>query len=234
MTNLPTLDQLVAAPPKKQIAIAAELAALGEVGEQVLIQFLQKHLTNPPKLIHGVVYQSLYGSAQAATRAFLADYLPTGIVPLVSTQDVDYTQLQRLLAEQDFLEGDRLTLQKLCELAGASAIKRKWLYFTEVDSLPGSDLQTINTLWLMHSGGKFGFSVQRELWLTVGQDFNKLWELIGWKQGSNWTRYPSQFTWNTTAPRGHLPLSNQLRGVQSFKSLLLHPVWQAQQKDGSD
>jgi hypothetical protein len=27
------------------------------------------------------------------------------------------------------------------------------------------------------------------------------------------------------APQGHLPLSNQLRGVQAYNALLSHPAW---------
>jgi hypothetical protein len=80
-------------------------------------------------------------------------------------------------------------------------------------------------LWLLHSEGKFGFSVQREIWLTVGKNWEKLWSKIGWKNGNAWTRYPNEFTWNLTAPKGHLPLSNQLRGVRVISSLLSHPAW---------
>jgi GUN4-like. len=88
-----------------------------------------------------------------------------------------------------------------------------------------ADLQTINTLWKVHSEGKFGFSVQREIWLGSGKNWDKLWPLIGWKKGNNWTRYPQEFIWDLSAPRGHLPLSNQLRGVQPFAALMAHPAW---------
>ncbi len=145
--------------------------------------------------------------------------------PLMSDAGIDYTPLQTLLAEQNFQAADQVTLQKLCELAGPAAIQRKWLYFTEVEQFPVSDLQTINNLWLNYSEGKFGYSVQREIWLGVGKNWDKFWAKIGWKTGNNWTRYPQEFTWNLTAPKGHLPLSNQLRGVRVIASLLAHPAW---------
>lgn len=144
---------------------------------------------------------------------------------LPSERAIDYQPLQQLLAEQQFQEADRLTLQKLCELAGPAAVRRKWLYFTEVDTLPVEDLRTINQLWLDHSQNKFGFSVQRQLWLSVGQNWDTLWPKIGWKQDKKWTRYPDEFIWDLSAPRGHLPLSNQLRGVQVINALLNHPAW---------
>lgn len=146
-------------------------------------------------------------------------------VSLNSDSGIDYAPLQQLLAEQNFQAADQMTLQKLCELAGSSAVQRKWVYFTEVEQFPITDLQTINNLWLTYSEGKFGFSVQREIWLGVGKNWDKFWAKIGWKNGNNWTRYPQEFTWSLSAPKGHLPLSNQLRGVRVIASLLAHPAW---------
>lgn len=150
---------------------------------------------------------------------------------LRSQRGVDYSPLQALLAQQDFQAADQLTLQKLCEIAGTTAEQRKWVYFTEVDSFPILDLQTINQLWLTHSAGRFGFSVQREIWLSVGKNWAKFWPKIGWKQGNSWTRYPQEFTWDLSAPKGHLPLSNQLRGVRMMAALLNHPAWTSRNPD---
>ncbi len=147
---------------------------------------------------------------------------------LPSDAGIDYSPLQQLLSEQNFQAADQMTLQKLCELAGSSAVQRKWLYFTEVEQFPVTDLQTINQLWLTYSEGKFGFSVQRDIWLSVGKNWDKFWAKIGWKTGNTWTRYPQEFTWDLTAPQGHLPLSNQLRGVRVIASLLTHPAWSKQ------
>ncbi|MEO8890989.1 MAG: GUN4 domain-containing protein, partial [Coleofasciculaceae cyanobacterium] len=33
------------------------------------------------------------------------------------------------------------------------------------------------------------------------------------------------FIWDLSAPRGHLPLSNQLRGVRPFAALMGHRAW---------
>ena len=149
----------------------------------------------------------------------------TDIVLLKSERNIDYTPLETLLKAQDFQAADKLTLEKLCELAGVEPTQRKWLYFTEVENFPVTDLQTIDKLWLNYSEGKFGFSVQREIWLSLGKNWEKLWPKIGWKSGNNWTRYPNEFIWDLSAPKGHLPLSNQLRGVRVMASLLSHPAW---------
>lgn len=166
-----------------------------------------------------------YRHGTPETKEFIVQNFPTGIVPLNSESNIDYQPLQRLLADQDFQKADLVTIQKLCELAGASAIERKWLYFTEVGSIAIADFRTIDQLWLVHSEGKFGFSVQRKIWLALGQDFGQLWSKINWKTGNSWTRYPNEFTWDLTAPRGHLPLSNQLRGVRVIDAIFKHPAW---------
>jgi hypothetical protein len=216
--------QLQSSSEKKQLQVIPELVSTGAAGLEVLMEFL-KEQSNPANLTAGVAYQALYDADTPSTREFLQNHFPIGVVPLRSEGGIDYTTLQQLLVKQDFLAADRLTLEKLCELAGPTALQRKWLYFSEVDNFPIADLQTINTLWLIHSQGKFGFSVQRELWLSLSKNWEKLWPKIGWKTGNNWTRYPNGFTWDLTAPKGHLPLSNQLRGVRVIASLLSHPAW---------
>lgn len=240
-----TLDELLttlkSASDKNQLQQVKELATKGETGLAVLKQFLleqkaalQGSVGSPPNasgnllkpnLVAGLAYQSLLGTGTSEAVEFLQTHFPDGVVPLRSQSAIDYRPLQQLLAKQDFQVADQLTLQKLCELAGTQAVQRKWVYFTEVDQFPIADLQTINALWLVHSEGLFGFSVQREIWLSVGKNWDKLWPKIGWKAGNNWTRYPQEFTWNLTAPKGHLPLSNQLRGVRAMASLMAHPAW---------
>ncbi|OIP78669.1 MAG: hypothetical protein AUK48_01210 [Oscillatoriales cyanobacterium CG2_30_44_21] len=54
--------------------------------------------------------------------------------------------------------------------------------------IPCQDLQTIDHLWMYHSNGKFGFSVQKELWLNCGgkigvynyEVFKEFGAQVGW------------------------------------------------------
>ncbi|ARV62058.1 hypothetical protein BZZ01_28585 [Nostocales cyanobacterium HT-58-2] len=216
---------LVAGSIGVQQQVIPQLANLGDVGLDVLMEFLYERRENLATSVEGKAYQALYNSDSSKAKEFLQNYFPFGIVPLTSECGIDYLTLQQLLASGDFQAADRMTIQKMCELAGPAAVQRKWLYFTEVENFPVTDLKTLNALWLVHSEGKFGFSVQREIWLGLGKNWDNLWEKIGWKKGNNWTRYPNEFTWDLSAPRGHLPLSNQLRGVRVIASLLSHPAW---------
>ena len=214
----------------KQLRLISEIASYGPSGYAILQNYLlADRLESPqPTYIQGRCYEVLYEADDSGAQAFLAEHFPEGVVPLRSERDVDYQPLQTLLVQKNYLEADRLTLEKLCELAGEIAMRRKWVYFTEVEQMPIVDLQTLNQLWLVHSEGKFGFSIQRQLWLSVGRNWENLWPKISWKSGRAWARYPEGFIWDLeAAPKGHLPLSNQLRGVQAFNALLCHPAWSA-------
>jgi len=175
--------------------------------------------------VAGRVYIFLSQHPDEGVQAFIQNHFPKGFLDLPSDRGIDYRPLEALLVQQQFQAADRLTLEKMCELAGTIAQNRKWVYFSEVDRFPTVDLKTIDTLWRIYSDDKFGFSVQHELWLGVGQNWEKLWAKIGWKQGNLWTRYPHSFTWNLNAPKGHLPLTNQLRGVRVMAALMNNPAF---------
>ena len=134
----------------------------------------------------------------------------------------DYSPLQEYLLNESFEEADRFTSSKLRELAGEKAVKRGYVYFSEVESIPTIDLSTLDKLWVVYSRGKFGFSVQAKILDSVGGRYDKLWPRIGWKKDGIWTRYPKAFNWSIEAPNGHMPLVNQLRGVRLMDALLNH------------
>jgi len=222
----PFATQFFGESEKNQLPLISKLETFGESGWEVLKEFLQSQKeTVSPNLAIGKAYQTLYSIDNEAIQSFLTTHFPNGVVPLASDRNIDYTSLQQALVQQKFELADNLTREKLCELAGDGAIQRKWIYFTEVTGFPSEDLNTVNALWWVHSEGRFGFSVQRKLWLGTGRDFVKLWPKIGWKDGNSWTKYPRGFIWDLNAPVGHLPLLNQLRGVRVADSIFTHPVW---------
>ncbi len=218
-------DRLSSNSEKKQYEALSELEPLGEAGVNVLTDFLSKRSSEPPTGLDGKAVQILTALGTDSTTQFLITTFPNGLVSMPSERSIDYHSLQDLLLRKDYEEADRLTLQKMCELAGDTAVKRKWLYFSEVNRFPITDLQTIDQLWSVYSEGKFGFAVQRQIWLAAGRNWDKFWPKIGWRKGSTWTRYPNEFIWDVAAPRGHLPLSNQLRGVRVIEALMNHPAW---------
>ena len=139
----------------------------------------------------------------------------------------DYSPLQRFLLNESYEDADRFTSSKLRELAGEKAVKRGYVYFSEVESIPSIDLSTLDKLWVVYSRGKFGFTVQAKILDSLGGRYDKLWPRIGWKKDGIWTRYPKAFNWSIEAPNGHMPLVNQLRGVRLMDALLNHQGFKA-------
>lgn len=173
----------------------------------------------------GTLIQQLLGVDDGLSQAFEQRY-PDGWLAVSSGQGIEYAPLQRALARQEFEEADRITSEILRQLAGPAAVKRGYVYYSEVTVFAAVDLESIDRLWVVYSQGRFGFSVQLRLLRSLAGRWDQLWPRLGWKQGGLWTRYPGSFTWSLQAPEGHLPLVNQLRGVRLMDALLQHPALQ--------
>jgi hypothetical protein len=83
-----------------------------------------------------------------------------------------------------------------------------------IDNFPCEDLRTINQLWLYYSNSKFGFSVQKEIYESLGgtREYTKIvWEefgdRVGWRKGGDWFSwsYSDRIRDYNSAPKGHLP-----------------------------
>jgi len=132
-----------------------------------------------------------------------------------------------LLAEGKWEEADNENRRLLCVVAGSEAVKRKWVYFSEVKSIPVADLQTMDNLWTAYSNGRYGYTVQRKLWMANKRQWGKLFQKIDWVTGENnaYRKWPEGFLWVPDAAKGHLPLTNALRGTQLFEAILLHEAF---------
>jgi len=172
-----------------------------------------------PNHVDALIYEYVY----KVNKDLLTQKLPNGLLSLNLVNNGLYLDLEQLLIEKNFLDADILTQKKLIQLADID--NREWLYFSDIKKIPSEDLIIIDKLWSIYSSNKFGFSIQRNLWLSVNKDWSQLWKNIGWEIDNKMCRYPNEFIWDTTAPKGHLPLFNQLRGIQVLSALFNHPVW---------
>jgi len=224
----------------KQIAhLQDSLSIKQQVG---LVQKIIKYPAGPNKLLEllitrrlkqidalcyvdGIIFKELHNSSSINLQEKIKEYFCNGIVKLESSDDINYKPLYESLISNNFKAANYLTQAYLKKLAGLHQDKkREWLYFTDVLSFPDQDLKTIDTLWTIYSEGQFGFSIQKEIWIYSNMNWENFWHKIGWKVGKKNIRYPNEFTWDTTAPTGHLPLFNQLRGVQVLATLFTHPA----------
>nr|YP_010502356.1 Ycf53 [Grateloupia turuturu]UXC96769.1 Ycf53 [Grateloupia turuturu] len=231
--NFITIDKIVklenSISTKEQIKISKEIAKEGEGGQRALLKLLVHRLIEKQteiSYLDGIIFETLRLTEISYIKEELDKFFDEGLIKLDTNLNYDYQPLQKLLISQEFLEADKLTQVLLCKLAGLNENnKRNWLYFTDISLLPPKDLYIIDKLWRIYSRGKFGFSIQRQIWLTNNCNWEKLWKKIGWKNQGTPCRYPNEFIWDTSAPSGHLPLFNQLRGVQVLSALFQHIVW---------
>lgn len=176
--------------------------------------------------IDGLIYEILVKQFSPRIRNILTQTFGHGVVVLKSQKNIDYLPLQNLLISKQYQEANTVTHNKLRELSNLCDNRRSWLYFTDVSELPIVDLITIDNLWRTHSLNKFGFSIQRQIWLVNNKDWNKLWDIIGWRINQVFCKYPDEFCWDTDGPVGHLPLFNQLYGIQPLLALFQHKAWE--------
>lgn len=128
---------------------------------------------------------------------------------LLDIQGVNYRQLEQLLKAGSWKEADEETVNKMCEVAGRT--KEGGLRVEDIDNLPCEDLRTVDQLWVKYSNGRFGFSVQKRIYESLGGTRSydgKVWEAfgdqVGWRVGGSWLYY-EDLKFNQTAPVGHLP-----------------------------
>ena len=136
-------------------------------------------------------------------------------VPLVSAVGVDYTKLRDLLVAKNWKEADLETAERMLEAAGRES--QGYLDIEDVENFPCQDLGTIDKLWVKYSDGKFGFSVQKQIYQDLGgtKDYDeKVWESfgdkVGWRKGGSWLSY-SNLTFSEGHYMGHLPIIHTVR-----------------------
>ncbi|MBH8561028.1 GUN4 domain-containing protein [Nostoc sp. CENA67] len=128
---------------------------------------------------------------------------------LNSERGIDYKPLHDLLAAGEWKQADRETLAVMLKIAGRE--KQGWLNIEAINQFPETDLYTIDQLWLKFSNGRFGFSVQKQIWESVGgqtdadyETWCKFCDRVGWRVNQNWLFY-SDLSFDTDAPKGHFP-----------------------------
>lgn len=122
---------------------------------------------------------------------------------------VDYTPLRNQLEAGNWKEAD-LETGKLM-LRAANRESKGWLRTEDIDNFSCEDLRIIDGLWLESSQGKFGFSVQKEIYQSLGgtREYNReIWEKfgdrVGWRKEGEWMYY-DDLQFDITAPKAQLP-----------------------------
>ncbi len=146
---------------------------------------------------------------------------PKSSPPISNTTGVNYAKLRDLLAAGEWKEADLETSRAMIQ--AANKVEEGWLTTEDIDNFPCEDLRIIDQLWRESSQGKFGLSVQKEIWQSNGspdwnspaENWRKFYIEIGWKKeesgiesGYGYVMYNDLggFKDVKSAKRGNLPL----------------------------
>ncbi|MCU0549088.1 MAG: GUN4 domain-containing protein [Leptolyngbya sp. Prado105] len=149
---------------------------------------------------------------------------------LQSEKEMDYVPLRDMLKAEKWQEADAETRRVMFILIyphweSLAPSAEPCFYNNAFCISPCTDLKTIDRLWVNHSNGRFGFSVQKEIFTEMGfgpgyQDkkflrkydpFRKLGNRLGWHIRGDVINYPGRDRglrdWSLISPlpRGHLP-----------------------------
>ena len=109
-----------------------------------------------------------------------------------------------------------------------------WLRYEDVENFSCQDLGTIDKLWVKYSNGKFGFSVQKQIYQEQiyqgmngskefnGHDYVKFGDKVGWRKGGKWLNY-SELTFSEKHYTGHLPTERVVQLPHAFEMLIPLP-----------
>ena len=146
---------------------------------------------------------------------------------LSSDLGLDYTLLKNLLSAQRWRDADYETYKMI--LRGIGRKEGDSIKEEEIRQFPCRDLRTLDGLWVKYSNGKFGFSVQRKIYLACDGKINgnhyetsyrRFGERVGWRNKGRWIPY-YDLIFDLSAPTGHLPRpGGWVKGLSSLFSRL--------------
>jgi hypothetical protein len=129
--------------------------------------------------------------------------------------DSKYRTLEDLLKTQQWREADQETYRLMITTVGKE--EGQWFDKEDLLNFPCEDLKAIDGLWVKYSQGKFGFSVQKQIYEDCGAKLDgaypgdKIWkefcDRVGWRiDGNLMTSYKDLKANPSSSPRGEFPV----------------------------
>lgn len=183
---------------------------LGEILDKLLHPAIGERYSSAREVL-----QALSTLTPSVSNAITVAKTPSIVSPLpettlISSLGVDYTKLADLLSAHNWKAADRETWNTMC-LATNKPVDTQ-LEITDIEQFPCQDLQLIDYLWVHHSQGHFGFSVQRQIYESVKRDYINFCHQVKWST-YNSINYYKALQFSHRAPKGHLPSRIWVGGV---------------------
>ncbi len=139
-----------------------------------------------------------------------------------------YHTLADLLATGQWREADEETYRLMITTVGKE--EGQWFNNKDLKNFPCEDLLILDRLWVQYSNGKFGFSVQKKIYVECGARLDgkypsdKIWEKfgdrVGWRKDNNWVSSSDLQHDPRISLRGELPVFRYAFGYRDQRSLL--------------
>ena len=138
------------------------------------------------------------------------------------TPIADFTKLDYLLSQQAWKQAEEETLAMMFKIVNKSK-RSDYLSGQDFLDFPRIELEIIDRLWRKYSDEKFGFSVQKKIWIEIGggrgvvyyhgrvysldqNTLRKFGEKLGWRREIDKENWSFDLTNNLIeAPQGHRP-----------------------------
>ncbi|MEO1210162.1 MAG: GUN4 domain-containing protein [Cyanobacteria bacterium J06638_20] len=171
--------------------------------------------TNPTHLIQEAINRGAIDLAYQCLQELpktrqIAPELEAQITALKKTvQTSRYAQLENYLRNGQWKEADDETYRLMIKTVGKE--EGQWFEVEELLNFPCEELIVIDGLWVKYSNGKFGFSVQKDIYLGCGgipdgkyyrEISERFGDRVGWREEGIWN---IRMKYDVSSPEGHLP-----------------------------
>jgi hypothetical protein len=146
---------------------------------------------------------------------FLARPNQTKETKLSREKGINYTRLRDLLKDGKWREADKETYRLMITNPAVGKKEGQWFEREELLNFPCEDLRTIDELWVSYSQGKFGFSVQKQIYMDGGAKLDgknpddKIWHdfciRVGWRKDGSYLSYSDLKANPSFSPAGEFP-----------------------------
>ncbi|MEO1743132.1 MAG: GUN4 domain-containing protein [Cyanobacteria bacterium J06629_9] len=202
-------EYLAAMEVRKQ---GCEGALLGLEEEWRGATLLYAALVNPTTLIHSLIEQGGQTALDLAYDCWLENPTRVPDATFTALQEACYTQLEQYMVDGDWKAADQYTYRMLYQVLKKP--HKSGFNPRELLNFPCEDLVRIDGLWVQHSQGKFGFSVQKDLWVECGgkldgkwdfETYKKLSDRMGWRIDGKFRFDQISYELKDSSIPGHLP-----------------------------
>ena len=142
-----------------------------------------------------------------------------------------YQQLETYLKNSQWKEADQETSRLMLQIVGKEA--DQWLNEEDIQNFPCEDLRTLDKLWVDYSNGKFGFSVQKKVWIACGgvpgeydyDVYKKFADQVGWRKLGDWLSYDKITFLLHGSKHAHLPARAGCSRISVFAGVVRPSVY---------